>query len=260
MTVTLGFDVEEFDFPLERGREIDLQTQLAVSSAGLEALLQMLDRLNLRVTFYTTANFAAHRPETIRRMVAAGHEIASHDYYHAQSAQSDPGGSKHYLEALTGTRIVGYRAPRLATASSAVLAAAGYRYNSSINPTWIPGRYNNLRVSRTVTREAGLVIYPTSVSYPFRIPLFWLSLHVMPLPVYKMLCRSALRHDGHLNLYLHPWEFSARLGDPAFGIPRYLTQCSGRRLQGKLEQLLIWLKNRGCRFVTTREYLGIDDE
>ena len=41
MTVTLGFDVEEFDFPLERGREIDLQTQLAVSSAGLEALLQM---------------------------------------------------------------------------------------------------------------------------------------------------------------------------------------------------------------------------
>ena len=134
MTVTLGFDVEEFDFPLERGRSIDLQTQLAVSSAGLEALLQMLDRLDLRVTFYTTANFAAHCPETIRRMVAAGHEIASHDYYHAQSAQSDPGGSKHYLEALTGTRIVGYRAPRLATASSAVLAAAGYRYNSSINP------------------------------------------------------------------------------------------------------------------------------
>ena len=79
MTVTLGFDVEEFDFPLERGRSIDLQTQLAVSSAGLEALLQMLDRLDLRVTFYTTANFAAHCPETIRRMVAAGHEIASHD-------------------------------------------------------------------------------------------------------------------------------------------------------------------------------------
>ena len=31
MTVTLGFDVEEFDFPLEWGRSIDLQTQLAVS-------------------------------------------------------------------------------------------------------------------------------------------------------------------------------------------------------------------------------------
>lgn len=78
MTVTLGFDVEEFDFPLERGREIDLQTQLAVFFRRVGSLVAMLDRLNLRVTFYTTANFAAHRPETIRRMVAAGHEIASH--------------------------------------------------------------------------------------------------------------------------------------------------------------------------------------
>ena len=42
MTVTLGFDVEEFDFPLERGRGIDFGTQLAVSSEGLEFLLDLL--------------------------------------------------------------------------------------------------------------------------------------------------------------------------------------------------------------------------
>jgi len=45
MTVTLGFDVEEFDFPLERGRGIDFGTQLAVSSEGLEFLLDLLARL-----------------------------------------------------------------------------------------------------------------------------------------------------------------------------------------------------------------------
>lgn len=56
MTVTLGFDVEEFDFPLERGRGIDFGTQLAVSSEGLEFLLDLLARLELRATFYTTAN------------------------------------------------------------------------------------------------------------------------------------------------------------------------------------------------------------
>ena len=55
MTVTLGFDVEEFDFPLERGRKIDFDTQLAVSTEGLEFLLQLLARLGLRATFYTTA-------------------------------------------------------------------------------------------------------------------------------------------------------------------------------------------------------------
>ena len=145
MTVTLGFDVEEFDFPLERGRGIDFGTQLAVSSEGLEFLLDLLARLELRATFYTTANFALHRTDLVRRIVAGGHEVASHDYYHGLTAGSDPAGSRRTLEELTGQRIVGYRAPRLAAASSAALAAAGYRYNSSINPTWIPTRYNNLR-------------------------------------------------------------------------------------------------------------------
>ena len=81
MTVTLGFDVEEFDFPLERGRGIDFGTQLAVSSEGLEFLLDLLARLELRATFYTTANFALHRTDLVRRIVAGGHEVASHDYY-----------------------------------------------------------------------------------------------------------------------------------------------------------------------------------
>ena len=86
MTVTLGFDVEEFDFPLERGRGIDFGTQLAVSSEGLEFLLDLLARLELRATFYTTANFALHRTDLVRRIVAGGHEVASHDYYHGLTA------------------------------------------------------------------------------------------------------------------------------------------------------------------------------
>ena len=185
--------------------------------------------------------------------------MASHDYYHGLTAGSDPAGSRRTLEELTGQRIVGYRAPRLAAASSAALAAAGYRYNSSINPTWIPTRYNNLRAPCSVSREEGLTIYPVSVSAPFRVPLFWISLHVMPLPLYKLLCRSALRRDGHLNLYFHPWEFSARLREPAFGVPGYRTHCSGTDLQRKFIRLLEWLKARGCRFLTTREYLGCDE-
>ena len=257
MTVTLGFDVEEFDFPLERGRGIDFGTQLAVSSEGLEFLLDLLARLELRATFYTTANFALHRTDLVRRIVAGGHEVASHDYYHGLTAGSDPAGSRRTLEELTGQRIVGYRAPRLAAASSAALAAAGYRYNSSINPTWIPTRYNNLRAPCSVSREEGLTIYPVSVSAPFRVPLFWISLHVMPLPLYKLLCRSALRRDGHLNLYFHPWEFSARLREPAFGVPGYLTHCSGTDLQRKFIRLLEWLKARGIK--TFGAHLGASD-
>lgn len=258
MKVTLGFDVEEFDFPIERGREIPMEVQLAVSSEGLEAILALLAGFGAKATFYTTANFASHRRETMRRIVAEGHEVASHDYYHARTAVSDPAGSKRLLEEVTGTKIVGYRAPRLAVRDSSALVAAGFLYDSSVNPTWIPGRYNNLDVSRNIFRADGLTIYPTSVAYPFRIPLFWLSLHVMPWSVYRMLCRSALHRDGHLNLYFHPWEFSDRFREPVFGMPGYLTGCCGVRLLGKLERLLDDFGHAGCHFVTTGEYLGFN--
>ena len=218
MTVTLGFDVEEFDFPLERGRGIDFGTQLAVSSEGLEFLLDLLARLELRATFYTTANFALHRTDLVRRIVAGGHEVASHDYYHGLTAGSDPAGSRRTLEELTGQRIVGYRAPRLAAASSAALAAAGYRYNSSINPTWIPTRYNNLRAPCSVSREEGLTIYPVSVSAPFRVPLFWISLHVMPLPLYKLLCPAPRRAPEPLFPSVGVFRTAARAGFRCSGL------------------------------------------
>jgi len=134
MTVTLGFDVEEFDFPLERGRGIDFGTQLAVSSEGLEFLLDLLARLELRATFYTTANFALHRTDLVRRIVAGGHEVASHDYYHGLTAGSDPAGSRRTLEELTGQRIVGYRAPRLGGPSLAV-GAPRRKSGPSPNPS-----------------------------------------------------------------------------------------------------------------------------
>ena len=254
MTVTLGFDVEEFDFPLERGRGIDFGTQLAVSSEGLEFLLDLLARLELRATFYTTANFALHRTDLVRRIVAGGHEVASHDYYHGLTAGSDPAGSRRTLEELTGQRIVGYRAPRLAAASSAALAAAGYRYNSSINPTWIPTRYNNLRAPCSVSREEGLTIYPVSVSAPFRVPLFWISLHVMPLPLYKLLCRSALRRDGHLNLYFHPWEFTSLSDRKELKLPFIMTNHSGCGMERRLDALIRFFKDKRASFGTYTQF------
>lgn len=82
MTVTLGFDVEEFDFPLERGRGIDFGTQLAVSSEGLEFLLDLLARLELRPRFTRRPILPSTARTLVRRIVAGGHEVASHDYYH----------------------------------------------------------------------------------------------------------------------------------------------------------------------------------
>lgn len=259
MTITLSFDIEEFDFPEQRGCQMDLETKLSVSTEGLEALLLLLKQHGVVATFYVTANFAQHRTELIQRIVAEGHEVASHDFYHAPQSTSNPEGAKQVLEEITGEKIVGFRSPRLGSTDSQRLLAAGYRYNSSLNPTFIPGHYNNLRKPRTRFTEQEMVNYPASVSWPLRVPLFWISLHVMSTSLYGALARTALKKDGHLNLYFHPWEFSERLSQKQFNIPGYLTRCCGAKLLRKLEQLILRWQKAGCKFQTTKDYLSLDE-
>ena len=164
MIVTLSVNIEEFDLPIECGKKIHFDTQLKVSTDGILSILALLEKYDLKATFYTTANYAKNKHDLIKRIVDNGHEIASHDYYHSITAEALPKESKEALEQICGCEIKGYRAPRLATVSSAQLAKVGYKYNSSINPTWIPGRYNNLGKHRKITEEDGLTIYPVSVT------------------------------------------------------------------------------------------------
>jgi len=258
MIVNLTFDVEEFDFPTEYGKEVPFETQLSVSTDGLMSILQVLEKHHAKATFYVTANYAQHKKALIQDIQQAGHEIASHDFYHAPGSKLQPKASKIALEEITGQPVLGYRSPRLAKVTVQELQEAGYRYNSSMNPTWIPSRYNNLNKPRSVYKEDTLVQYPTSVSWPFRIPLFWISFHVIPIGFYTALALSALKKDGHLNLYFHPWEFADRLKEEAFAVPAYIAKCSGTELVTKLDQLITKLKTKGCAFQTTKQYLGFD--
>lgn len=255
--ITLSFDVEEFDFPAERGKTIDTETQIAVSTDGLESVLELLARHGVPATFYTTANYARHRPDVVRKIVSDGHEIASHDFYHTPAGSLRPAAAKEELERISGAEVAGYRSPRLADISSQELAKAGYVYNSSLNPTWIPGRYNNLRKPRTVFKDRYIINYPASVSYPLRIPLFWLMFHVAGFRLYYALAESALAKDECLNLYFHPWEFSDSLSDEHFGVPGYIKRCSGSKLLDKLDRLILRLKEQGYGFYTTTDFLDI---
>lgn len=259
MIVNLTFDVEEFDFPTEKGLVVDFDTQLKVSTDGLEAIIRLLDRHNIKATFYVTANYAQHKRDLIKSLHDKGHEIASHDFYHAMGSVLTPRKAKEALEIIIGQPVLGYRAPRLAQVATDVLREAGYIYNSSMNPTWLPGRYNNLLRPRTVYQEEGIIQYPTSVSWPLRFPLFWISFHVLPLWLYKIPALSALRKDGHLNLYFHPWEFSDYLVDTAFDVPGFIANCSGTKLLKKLESFIVLLQERDCVFQTTKKYLKLDE-
>ena len=257
--ILLSFDIEEFDAPLEHGVELPFEEQMRTSVEGTRKILACLARHRVKATFFCTANFALHAKDLILDIQKGGHEIASHGFYHSSFETADLRKSKEALEELTGQPVNGFRMARMMPVEEEEIHKAGYLYNSSLNPTCIPGRYNHLGQPRTYFMKDGVLQLPASVTPIVRFPLFWLAYHNLPATLYRKLALWTWKEDGYFLTYFHPWEFSARLREPAFGVPGYLTHCSGTNLQRKFIRLLEWLKARGCRFLTTREYLGCDE-
>ena len=249
-SILLSFDVEEFDVPLEYGEEIDLSTQFKVSLAGLRNVLSLLDNLQVQATFFTTANFAIEHPE-ITQKIAQKNEIASHGFYHSQFTTEDLSKSKRALETIIKTQVIGFRMARLQPVNDWDILEAGYRYNSSMNPTYLPGRYNNFFKPRTAYYSHQLLNIPTSVTPLIRFPLFWLSFKNFPLSIIKPASKITLEVDNYLNLYFHPWEFTTI---SRFRLPNYIKKLSGMPMLEKLEKYLVWLKRQG-EFVTIKDWI-----
>ncbi|MXV51588.1 polysaccharide deacetylase family protein [Pedobacter sp. HMF7647] len=258
--ILLSFDIEEFDMPMEYDRAIAFEEQIRISVDGTRKILRMLADHHVKATFFCTAKFALSAPEIIYQIVDEGHELASHGYFHSRFSNDHLLSSKITLEKISGQQIFGFRMPRMMAVNNDELQKAGYEYNSSTNPTWLPGRYNNLGLKRTIHQTGKLFQLPASVTPLFRIPLFWLSFHNFPLWLYKILCELTYFKDRYLNIYFHPWEFTDLNDKEKFGFPGYVSRNSGSGMLERMDNLITDFKSKGYEFGTISEMLKIKEK
>ena len=255
--VLLSFDVEEFDLPREHGAEISLKEGVEVSTVGLRRIMEVLEKTGIRATFFCTGNYVKAKPELIKEIKQRGHEIACHGVDHFRSKTTDISESKKIIEKIVGDKVAGYRQPRMQKINYKELRRCGYRYDSSINPAFIPGRYNNFKTPRKPFEKEGILEIPTSVATGLRVPLFWLALHLLPVGLYVKFSKSALKKTGYFATYFHPWEFADLNGYKV--VPVYIKYNSGKKIANKLEKVIQKLKKFGCVFETYEGYTsGLD--
>lgn len=248
--ILLTFDVEEFDLPMEHGMNLPLAEQMATGKQGLDLVDQLLKLHYTPATLFTTANFALKHPAKIAAL-SADHEIASHTFFHSSFRKADLLNSRQVLEDIISKKVNGLRMPGMKKIEGGWIREAGYTYDSSVNPTWIPGSYNHLRLPRACYNENGITRVPSSVSSNCRIPLFWLTFKNLPYSYFKRLALHSLKKDGFLSLYFHTWEF-VDLSD--YNLPVIIKRKSGVELLEKLSHLIGDLKQEG-EFNTITSFL-----
>jgi polysaccharide deacetylase family protein (PEP-CTERM system associated) len=123
-----------------------------VARSNTFALLERLDRLDIKVTMFILGKFAETFPDVVQKIMDAGHEIAAHGHGHQEiftqtreQFREDIRRNKDHLEQLTGKEVIGFRAPDFSIVKSSIwaleeLAEAGFVYDSSIFPV-DGGRY-----------------------------------------------------------------------------------------------------------------------
>ena len=137
------FQVGAFERTIDRGDWDRIASRVELNT---ETVLDLFAEAGVKATFFTLGWVAERHPALVRRIVAEGHELASHGYAHdrvhtmtPEQFRADLRKSRALLEDAGGVGILGYRAPSFSIGKAnswalEVLAEEGYAYSSSVAP------------------------------------------------------------------------------------------------------------------------------
>lgn len=214
------FQVSAFEHHISRDNWDSLECRV---ERNIETMLEMLDSSDSKATFFVLGWIAERYPDIVRKIVAQGHELASHGYGHQRVRDLTPElfredlqRAKGILEDLGRTEVKGYRAPSYSIGREnlwalEVLAETGHQYSSSIYPIK-HDHYGIPDAPRFIFRDlqSGLIEIPiTTIEWGAkRLPAggggFF---RLYPYRLSKWLIDRINRKDAQACLfYIHPWE------------------------------------------------------
>ncbi|MEE8421682.1 MAG: polysaccharide deacetylase family protein [Dehalococcoidia bacterium] len=117
------------------------------AQVGVQRLLDLFERRGVAATFFVPAWDVERHPDIAERIVADGHEVAGHGYYHedfsaltVEEQRAVLERSEQAFERSFGQRPAGWRAPDglMSAETRSLLAERGYEYESSFPDDDLP--------------------------------------------------------------------------------------------------------------------------
>lgn len=257
MINALTIDVEDWYHICGLGKRLSLDKWQEYESRVKKAtkeILNILAERDIKATFFILGYIAKRYPELVKEIDAAGHEIATHGFWHNLIYQQDEEAfrkdlreSIDILEGITGKKVFGHRAASFSITNESlwaldVLSKEGIKYDCSIFPIIHP-RYGIAGAERFPYQiKPGLIEFP-----PSTVKILGRNLSISGGVFFRVLPYSFIKNSiTRINkagkpaqIYIHPWEIDPaqpRLNMPFDRkIPHYINI---KHTAGKLKRLL----------------------
>ena len=249
------FQVEAFFHHIHRADWDQIECRV---EANVDRILQLFSDHNIKGTFFTLGWIAKRYPQMVRRIVADGHELASHGIAHVRADHqsrvqfaNDVRTAKEMLEDIGGTAVLGYRATSFSITrrnlwALSALEEAGYSYSSSTHPI-----KHDLY---GIPEQPRFAFYPFPNSSFVEIPVTTMRLfgrnwpaggggyfRLLPYVLFKQNLKIVqFRDQKPCTFYFHPWEIDP--GQPKIAgtssKTRFRHYLNLGRTYGRLQKLL----------------------
>ena len=231
-----------------------------------DRMLELCEELGATATWFCLVDQAHRHPEVVRRIAGKGHRIGLHGCTHRRVYLTDRPTFRRELETgrkcledLTGTPVLGFRAPEWSLREAAVdywqeVQRAGFRYDSSRAPLAVLGSTSWLRKVHLLQEGFWECPPPVAGLGPATIPLWGWGMRLLPEWWLRSRLRKLARHAAGTPLVLHPWELDE--GQPP--LPhctlghRFAHAAGLRGYAARLRRILGTL-----RLVSIEAYLGL---
>jgi hypothetical protein len=155
-----------------------LGTDFYHGKKGLSKLLRLTKQYGLKITAFATGKTLEENPDVIEILDSMSAEVEQHSYSHQVGHGSKLRDIQKGVEThrrLLGKNPLGYRAPQgiINKDELHLLENMGILFDSSIYPTYFPGRFNRLNFPTMPFKVKGstLIEMPFSVVPKIRIPI-----------------------------------------------------------------------------------------
>ena len=244
-------------------------------AASTRRMLELFQRCDVQATFFVTARTAEAAPDLVQEIARQGHEIAAAGDHgpdlrklDRHRFRSDAAESRGRIEQIVGHRVLGYRIAS-AWLSPAdvwildVLAAAGYRYDSSVRPALFSNPDEVWRRTRKASDDSAQPFFEVPVS---SIGLFGINVPIAgggPFRLFpESVTRRAVAHwDRHRAqpyvMYLRTWELDA--DQPRLSAPPLHARIRHYRNLHRMPRLLEEVLS-SYQFTSAAGHLGLELE